>query len=360
MNFADLSISRQQLHRIAYHALFWVAILIGYTLLYGNSSGGAYRRAFSLLIITLPIYMAASYYTIYNLLPNFLFRKKYLGFAIRFIYTALLALLLEMLIIMLVFVIRVHPPQTGRFAEPGLQIDIFYLMLGIFLIIVLATSIKLLRHWYGAQQRTAILAREKVEAELKMLKSQIHPHFLFNTLNNLYALTMQKSDQAPNVVLKLSQLLDYMLYECNAPVVPLAKEIEALENYITLEKLRHGERLELQFTKAGDIATARIAPLLLLPFVENSFKHGVSANNKEAWIKMDLRVESGTLQFRLANSKSPQKAASPGRGIGLVNCRKRLEMLYPNHHQMEVEDRADQYRLQLRIDLSYLQEENPA
>ena len=152
------------------------------------------------------------------------------------------------------------------------------------MLVVFMSSVKILRHWYKTEQHTRNLEREKLEAELKFLKAQIHPHFLFNTLNNLYSLTLKKSDYAPEVVLKLSGLVNYMLYYTKEQAVPLAKEIESIHNYIALEKIRYGKELEIAFDVSGNIGSSMISPMLLLPFIENSFKHGVSDEIKE---KMD-------------------------------------------------------------------------
>ncbi|MGC9365405.1 MAG: sensor histidine kinase, partial [Fidelibacterota bacterium] len=326
---------QKNIYRISLHSLFWVFILTAYTVLYGFGSRGAYLQAFILLVCTLPIYMGAAYYTIYKILPDFLFQRKYRDFTVHFIYMSLISMLLELLVIMFVFVIPVRPfgIQTAAVLNP-IRIDIGFLMIGIYLVILLAVAIKLTKHWYSAQQRNIILSKEKVEAELKLLKSQIHPHFLFDTLNNLYALALQKSEQTPEVILKLSELLDYMLHECNGPVVSLEKELDALRNYIALESLRYDEHLSLNLEIEGEIADKKIAPQLLLPFVENSFKHGVRNTNQHSWIKILVKVDLDSFTFQIENSVSSENQRQLVPGLGLVNVQKRLDLLYPERHRL--------------------------
>ncbi len=327
-------------------------MIAAYTLLYGFESKEAYFQAFILLITTLPIYMGATYYTIYYILPHFLFLKNYRSFVVHFIYMSLVSMLLELLIIMFVFVIPIHPFGYRFTNLYPVRIDIGFLMIGIYLVILLGTAIKLLKYWYAAQQRNLELSKEKVEAELKLLKSQIHPHFLFNTLNNLYALTLKKSDQAPEVILKLSELLDYMLYECNVPAVSLEKELQVLQNYIALEKLRYGERLSVTFQIYGRFTNKKIAPLLLFPFVENSIKHGAGSNNQNCWINIEVKTERKLLTFNIENSVTAQDKKPNATGLGLKNVRKRLDLLYRNRHQLLIENETEKYSVKLTVDLS--------
>ena len=219
---------------------------------------------------------------------------------------------------------------------------------------MIAALIKFFKHWYQQQKATQQLAQDKLQAELKFLKAQIHPHFLFNTLNNLYALTLKKSSNSPEVVLKLSELLNYMLYECNVPLAPLRKEIDLIKNYISLERLRYGKRLDISLNIGGDIHGKMIAPLLLLPFVENSFKHGVSGLTSKAWVSMDIQVKGNQLVMKVDNSKSNGKGEDLDykEGIGLTNVKRRLELLYEGRYDLKILDTDDSYLVVLRLTLS--------
>ena len=197
------------------------------------------------------------------------------------------------------------------------------------------------------------LIKENANAELQLLKAQVHPHFLFNTLNNIYSFALTKSPKTGGLVLKLSDTIRYMLNECEAELVPLEKELKMIEDYIGLEKVRYGSRLNMEVTIKGNYQNKFIAPLLLIPFVENSFKHGASKILKHPWIKMDIEVKEDSLLFNLTNSK-PLKtnAVNSNNGIGLKNVQKRLELLYPRQYELKINSTDDVYSVQMEIPLS--------
>jgi LytS/YehU family sensor histidine kinase len=228
-------------------------------------------------------------------------------------------------------------------------VDVYFLVVGMYFVIILAVAIKLLKSWYTKQQAVQQLFTEKLEAELKMLKSQIHPHFLFNTLNNIYALAMKKSDEAPDMIVKLSEILDFLLYESQAEIVGVEREIEMLNNYIDLEKIRYGERLSIDFKIEGDYQNRVIAPMLLLPFVENSFKHGASGLRDKAWIKIHLVLDSENLKFSVDNNIAENKDKNSTGGIGLENVRKRLDLTYPGQYTLNIDESAGTYSVGLSI-----------
>jgi two-component system LytT family sensor kinase len=198
------------------------------------------------------------------------------------------------------------------------------------MIIGIASSIKIAKYWLVSQKRQQNLMKEKLEvnlqlkeAELKYLKSQINPHFLFNALNNLYSLTLEKSDKAPEVVLKISSLLDYVLYECNVTKIDLEKEIENIKNYIDLQKMRYGNDTDIQFNIKGSIHDVKIAPLLILPLVENAFKHGLDKNVGKGYIYIDIIIFNDE-QFELSvNNSLKGENNHDGEGIGLKNLKKK-------------------------------------
>jgi LytS/YehU family sensor histidine kinase len=230
-----------------------------------------------------------------------------------------------------------------------------------YLVVFLAIAIKLLKQWYVIQQANHLLENARLEAELKLkeaelilLKAQIHPHFLFNTLNNLYGLTLEKSEEAPEVVLKISALLDYLLYKCNSPKVALTQEIEYIHNYLALEKLRYSENLKVNFTVKGKVKHKLIAPMLILPFVENSFKHGVSHELESTGIHISLQVEANRMQLSVINSKAlitAKDTQSYTSGIGLQNVKKRLDLLYTDRYRLKITDKETQYHIQLELQL---------
>ena len=213
---------------------------------------------------------------------------------------------------------------------------------------------KIIQHWFKNIERTNQLENEKLEAELKFLKAQIHPHFLFNTLNNLYALTLKKSDDAPEVVLKLSGLLDYMLYEGSQSKVPLDHELKHLKNYIELERLRYGKKLRYTEKITGQITGQSIAPLILLPFVENSFKHGAGSGISQPEISIIINVTDAILTMEVSNTKlehSDSCQTGCASGIGLSNVRRRLDLLYANSYSLITNNTVGRYTVCLTIDL---------
>ena len=180
------------------------------------------------------------------------------------------------------------------------------------------------------------IEKEKLNAQLELLKAQLHPHFLFNTLNNLYALVYEKSDRAPNVLMRLSSLLSYILYDCKADEVLLSNEIEAIKDYVLLERERYGDRLDISMNFSGDISSKMIAPMLFQPFIENAFKHGSAEQLGKVWISIDLSVKNDQLYFKIINSCDNNPiAATEKRGVGLENVTKRLGLLYANKFKLE-------------------------
>ncbi|MEQ8812829.1 MAG: histidine kinase, partial [Imperialibacter sp.] len=190
------------------------------------------------------------------------------------------------------------------------------------------------------------------EAELQLLKGQIHPHFLFNTLNNLYGLALEKSDVLPVSILRLSELLDFLLYRSNKPLVPLADEIKLMRDYIALEELRFEERLRLELDIQANGNECSIAPFLLFPFVENAFKHGFMQDDQQLFLSISIHTKGERLYLTVANSFSKnEKEAGQLGGVGLSNVRKRLELLYPGSHELRIGNNEQHFIVNLELDL---------
>jgi LytS/YehU family sensor histidine kinase len=201
--------------------------------------------------------------------------------------------------------------------------------------------------FYKNQQNYLKLNEQKKIAELTALKNQLNPHFLFNTLNNLYALAIKKSDQTPEVIEKLSDILDYMLHRCNSKFVSIQKEIELIENYIALEKIRYGNRVRISF-KNNSTSDSKIAPLLLLTFIENAFKHGVSQELKEAFISITISSDKNHIVFTIENSKSAISVHNKDQQcIGLNNVQKQLGLLYGDDYSLDIKEESNTYSVHL-------------
>ncbi|WP_206077577.1 sensor histidine kinase [Pontibacter sp. SGAir0037] len=352
----DFIFSNKAQHRISRHVVFWMFCVLFFTLLYGSKPIDnltffvkglpqkellirSYELAFMEALSFLPTHIILSYTFMYLLIPRYLFKGKYLYFFLGLTFAVLLVATLSNAISdFIVIPIReaigvIHPVSNFYYGlmsgvRGGLTVAGF------------AGAIKLAKHWYQKNQLNLKLEHEKLTAELQLLKAQVHPHFLFNTLNNLYSLTLTHSAEAPEVVLKLSGLLRYMLYEGNVPKVPLSKEVKLITDYLELEKMRYGNRLDLSVNLSGDFDGKLIAPLLLLPFLENSFKHGASEHLDQAWVSLDLSVRENKLKLKLMNALPEASALTAGGvrsgGIGLQNVQKRLQLIYPDQHELKI------------------------
>ena len=213
------------------------------------------------------------------------------------------------------------------------------------------TALLLMASFYKNQQQFLKLKEQKKSAELAALKNQLNPHFLFNTLNNLYSLAIEKSEKTPEVIERLSEILDYILFKCKDTYVSLAKEVGLIENYLALEKVRYGKRVEINFKTDVD-KSIQIAPLLLLTFIENAFKHGVRQELKSATIDMSLITNEDTIQFKISNTKPstpPHQLNRETESLGLDKVQKQLSLLYPNHHRLKINDDENRYTVSLTL-----------
>lgn len=337
-NFLDRFLKQ----RVLLHVLFWIVVVVYFTLGYGKP--GRYGIELIRSLAFLPNHIWLVYVFLYFLIPDFLFKNKILSF----LGLALICIAANMYFSFLVNfkVLASEAIKKGTWWSIGSS------LLGSLTIVGIAVSIKLLRHWYQQKQETLLANQEKVSTELQMLKSQVHPHFLFNTLNNLYQLTLEQSKLAPVIVLKLSELLRYMLYECNTNLVPLEKEISIMDNYIDLEKMRYGSRLEVSKNYSGVFKGKQIPPLLFLPLLENCFKHGTSNQIDQSWISIYINVENDILKLILINSKLKEENSllSSG-GIGLKNVEKRLKLLYGDKYNLKILLAEESYTVTLSIEL---------
>jgi len=336
------------------HIAFWVAYVVFYATLWASFDDD-YRKHFVIEFIALPVKVAFVYVHLYVLMPIALNHKRYLNYIMLLLISMIVAGLLQRAVDYYVIYPIYYPDAYANWPY-FLPAKIIKGMLYINTVVVFTAGIKLLQVWYRQQKDTQTLEKERLAAELKFLKAQIHPHFLFNTLNNLYALTLKKSDHAPEVVLKLSELMSYMLYDANTARVPVAKEVNYIENYIALERLRFAGKLEIALHANGDLASQHIAPMLLLPFIENSFKHGVSEEIEDAWITIDLAVKNNFLTLKVENSvpaaKKEKSDKAYAKGIGLQNVNRRLEVLYQEHYDLKVFQEEGTYLVVLRLNLA--------
>lgn len=226
-------------------------------------------------------------------------------------------------------------------------------IIGTLFLVVFVGLLKFVEDWFEFEAGKRELENQSLSSELRFLKAQINPHFLFNTLNNLYYLAYTKSPNTTEVISKLSQMMRYMLDDSNHSRVSLEKEIAYMENYVSLERLRLEENVSISFKVIGDVSTASIAPLILITFLENAFKHGVSNSSSDSWIDITIQVSDQQCLYEVANSKIPetQKTVKEKSGIGMANLKRRLALSYPDNYQLKVEDLEDQYAVELKLNL---------
>jgi len=333
--------------RWVYHTVFW---LLFYSLFSLMVVFGVYHiRDVVFYLQLLPIYLldiALVYFNFYVLMPRLLARKKYLYYglalSIAIVSMALVNIALKRMYAHFGSILYSYTADFSFTNIMSSLIERFYAVL-------LTAVIKIAKD--GVQSQRLIQKKENqlLEAELNFLKSQIQPHFFFNTLNNLYSLTLKKSDEAPEVVLKLSDLMSYMLYETNTPRVALNKEILYLQNYIDLERLRFNKNLSLEFTIEGQTDGVFLPPLILILFIENAFKHGARNNLNSLEIKIDLTVEDGFLFFAVWNPAADNGVVKNKSGIGLKNARRRLELLYGDRYSLDEVKIEKEYTVSLKI-----------
>ena len=230
--------------------------------------------------------------------------------------------------------------------------------IGLFFVsfIIISSLLKLSKSWFAVtelQRKLLESEKQKVQVELKALKAQINPHFFFNTLNSIYSMTLDKDERLPATVLQLSDLMRYFLYEAKEDLVLLQKETEVLKDYIDLQKIRSNEKLQIEFNVDGKIENQKIAPLLLITFLENAFKHGAKGSTDSAFISIRLHAEENTINFRVENNKGviDRVEKNDHKGLGLDNVKRRLELIYPGRHELTIQDIDDRFIVQLQLQL---------
>jgi len=281
----------------------------------------------------------------YVLLPHFFYRKKYLQF---FLYVAIMVAVIiavEELVLE-----QIYYPDTRGKHFPG----VIYSLLDVMPVITILAGFKFA--WDASKKQLEVeqLRSSVQESELQFLKSQINPHFLFNNLNNLYSYAIEQSPKTPNIILELSSVLRYMLYDCKEKYVPLTKEIEHLKNFTKLNELQIEERGKVTFNTENIKTGYQIAPLILTVFIENAFKHSTASQSKDIFIDIDVKVsDKGVLDFECRNSFQPAtNTDSLSKGIGLENVKKRLQLLYPNANELHIQDIQNVYYVHLKMQLN--------
>lgn len=336
-------------YRVWRHLTYWAFHLLAWGLFWqiNDSFGWNYGLQIINLIVWIPAFILFSYPMVYWGIPQLLLKERVIEFILLLILWAAIGLYINYAYrnyIYLPVLKVIHFP----FTPPGGSQPASYLCMAIS-----CTSpviIKFFKLWTIKQRDLLKSKEEKAIAELELLRKQIHPHFLFNTLNNIYSFSLSNSPQTPGLILKLSSLLNYMLYDCKTDEVELEKEIEVMKNYVDLEKERYGNAIALYWNVKGKLKGKKISPLLMLPFLENAFKHGISEQFEKPFLKVDISVDDNVLRCEVKNSKNSFNSHRNS-GIGINNVQNRLAFIYPGMHELTIKDEGDFFTVVMQVEL---------
>lgn len=346
--------------RISYHIAFWVAEVLFFTFLF-SVSNGTYAKTFLTTLSLLPFEIFLVYFTLYFLIPRYLLANKILKFVLLSVLVGIVAIvLLRFYTIFFIYpffaseesYLEVQKLLSENFVKYFfLRYSFFDLFVEVYIIVGFASSIKLFKFWLKNQNDKHELEKQNIKSELAMLQTQINPHFLFNTLNNIDALIYQNQEKASDSIIKLSEIMRFMLYETNGEKVLLEKEIDYLKSYISLLKLRVTNQDFINFEIIGNCSGKMIAPLLLVPFIENAFKHG---EKKTVDAKIDIRIEvkNNLFIFRVSNKKKKTVVDNKEQGgIGLKNVQRRLKLIYKDKADLKIDESENSFNVGLKIEL---------
>ncbi|MFP4845861.1 sensor histidine kinase [Winogradskyella sp. PE311] len=345
---------KQYITQTLLHLLFWCAVLFFFTLIF-SADNTIDSNSFYFSLFLMPITIGTTYISIYKLIPNYLITKRYFLFGLYSLYTVIMSVFSIMFSLFFGIAFLTNFMFTK---VESLTRNTLFIIACIYLVVIVVSAFKLLTLNLNQSKQNAELEGKIFEAQLKLkeqelkyLKMQIHPHFLFNTLNTIYGFSLKKSDQTPDMILKLSNLLDYLLYQVDKPLVPISDEINHIKDYISLEKTRFNETLDINFEIKNSTETPSVAPMLFLPFVENSFKHGKIINGKLS-IRIAFVYNSEKIKFSISNSH--EKQLSKPHGIGLKNIEKRLKLLYKGQYDLIISESESNYSVQLKLNLQHV------
>lgn len=328
-----------------HHILFWAIVFYAWYILRVNDYS---TKTKALMVTTIKVFELAMmiYITNYILIPKLLYKKQYVIFLFVFVVMIFTSSIVKMNILGRL----INNPALINWTD-NLRGSIYNNILPHFFLVIAGAAIKLLFDYGKLQQRMAETAKEKAEAELNFLKSQINPHFVFNSLNSVYFLINKENIAAREALHKFSEMLRYQLYEINDKKIPIEKEILYLKDYMHLQQLRKDEKYNVQFYCAPDVKGFSVEPLLLVPFVENAFKYISHHSQQSNFVKVDMLRVNGHFVFSVVNSKDDQPSTEKQGGIGLTNVKRRLELLYPGRYELKIDDHKGQFSVQLNLEL---------
>lgn len=332
-------------YRVLRHVSYWLLWLLGWTC-FLSMIWSTFTDNFIRIALWIPAFIIFSYPVSYIAVPKLLLKGKYLLFL-----AAIISWLAVGWYLSVYFLKEISAPVLDLMDMPHGDEYVWQCFLCVVTTAACFSSLSLGKQWLLKQREFLQAQQEKITAELQLLKAQVHPHFLFNTLNNIYSFSLEGSPKTPVLILKLSSLLSYMLYDCKSEEVRLENEVEIMKDYIDLEKERYGNTIEISWNVEGDIRDNYISPLLMLPFLENAFKHGASEQIEKPWMGVDISVTNNLLKFKITNSKNEYIPHSSN-GIGINNVKKRFELLYPGKYELKINDEGDFFAVSFMVKLS--------
>ena len=344
-------ISKIKSKKVFTHVIFWVLVFFFYRYFFAYSTNnGIDGPTFSMML--LPLTMVVTYFFIYYLIPKYLLTKRYVKFGLYGFYSFIISVDFIGLAVAFYFLFWADMKQ-GRM--PFMSQQFVYIVVLVFLVVLSVSFVKILSENFIKEAKNKELENKILEADLQLkkqeldyLKKQIHPHFLFNSLNTIYGLALSKDEATPDVIMKLSNLLDYILYQVGKPSVSLVNEVNHIEEYIALESLRFRDTLDVDMKKGNLPEHVQIAPMLLIPFVENAFKHGKIVDGKLK-VSIEVGLKDGNLRLFVANSWKGDANENEKVGIGLANIQKRLDLLYNDSYLLEVKPDSDIFKVELIV-----------
>lgn len=330
--------------QIFFHVLFWVST-ISYLMWVAHGSGRISLAASIVIFVVFGVINIGLFYLNYlYFIPKYLDQKQYKKYTL-ILLVSIVVLALAKCGITYDFRDIIYAHEGGKMPSFG-ALFIGSALTNVFFIF-LSSALKFSIDWFLNERVQRDLETQRLTAELAFLKSQINPHFLFNSLNSIYSLAYQKSDTTPEAILKLSEIMRYMLYESNDNKVELEKELQYLQNYIDLQKIRFGDKAFVDFKITGEVGTQKIVPLLLIAFIENAFKHGVASDPSKPII-LRINLDGSKLHFYMENKKHMNNRDMEG-GVGLANVQRRLELLYPGNYSLTIHDEPQVYTCELSL-----------
>jgi two-component system, LytTR family, sensor kinase len=334
--------------RVWRHILFWVIVYLLDVIVFGLGYEN-FQAFFKMALLEMPSQLFFAYGMMYWVVPRYMADKN----AFEAISITVVAFFVSGILGNFLFIaFSAYSTEVSLWDFRKITLRAFYCFLKACLFIL----VKLGMLWYENEKRVAAMEKSRLESELKMLKDQVNPHFMFNTLNNLYGLVTKNPVHAQQSILRLSGILQFMLHESNHATIPLQLELKCIQDYIELEKLRYTDKLSVSVNVQEGLENLAITPLVIFPFVENSFKHGASEAIRDAWVNIDFSVYKDHLVFKIANGKGPRLAPpSTAHGIGLSNVKRRLELIYRNDHALEIMDDTESFLVILKIALTRME-----